>query len=373
METRPQVHSSPATDHSVEHVFAPRVVKGVTILICTYNGANRLPETLRHVAGQQVSSDIPWEVLVVSNASQDDTLIAAPRLWAAIQCTAPLRVLDEPMPGKENALVRGFDAANYEYICIVDDDNWLYPDYVTQVMGLMGAHPEIGILGAQAEGAFEIPPPAWFERFQAVYAVGPQAAQNGPLNAPDAYLYGAGSVVRRSGWQHLRANGFAFSTSTKRGKIIVSGEDVELGDALRLAGYSLWYDERLRLRHYMYKERLTWEYLKRIGQGTASSGLTSLVYYFLHRTPDLDTAGFRRNYYRWLVWLSWQHLRQPKQLVVYLMQRHNELAPDTFDSLRMLYRLRMGLTRWKEALRIFKRVKMLQLNLQAHPAPIARL
>lgn len=347
-------------------------MKGITVLICTCNGSARLPETLRHVAGQLFTSAISWEVLVISNASQDDTLAAAPRLWAATGCAAPLRVLDEPVPGKENALVRGFDAASYEYVCIVDDDNWLYPDYITQVMRVMSEHPEIGILGARAEGAFELPPPAWFEQFQAVYAVGPQAVQNGPLDAPDAYLYGAGSVVRRSGWQHLRANGFKFSTSTKRGKTIVSGEDVELGDALRLAGYSLWYDERLRLRHYMYKERLTWEYLRRIGQGTASSGMTSLVYYFLHRTPDLNAAGFQRKYYRWLVWLGWQHLRQPGQLLAYLTQRHNEFAPGTFDYLRMLYRMRMGLTGWKEALRIFNQVKTLQLRLHAHPAPITR-
>ncbi|RZK11267.1 MAG: glycosyltransferase family 2 protein, partial [Hymenobacter sp.] len=78
---------------------------GLTILICTYNGATRLPETLRHAAAQQVPPGVDWEVLVVSNASTDDTLAAAPRLWAALGQPAPLRVLNEPKPGKENALI----------------------------------------------------------------------------------------------------------------------------------------------------------------------------------------------------------------------------------------------------------------------------
>jgi glycosyltransferase involved in cell wall biosynthesis len=343
-------------------------MNGVTFLICTYNGAARLPQTLGHLAAQQIPAGRPWEVLLVSNASTDDTLTAAPRLWAELGAPTQLRVLNEPRPGKENALVRGFDEAGYEYMCIVDDDNWLAPDYVAQIAAVMDANPEIGILGARAEGAFEVPPPAWFDRFEAVYAVGPQAPQPGPLPALDAYLYGAGSVVRRSGWQRLRAAGFAFTASTKRGKIIVSGEDVELGYALRMLGYALWYDDRLRLRHFMYKERLTWEYLFRIGRGTASSGMTSIVYYFLLPEPSLDLAAFKKRYYRWVAWSVWQVLRRPGRLLTYWFQRHDEKHPDTFDTMRQLYSLRGALTGRTDAFRIFAVVKTLQQRLQANQA-----
>jgi glycosyltransferase involved in cell wall biosynthesis len=344
-------------------------VNGFTFLVCTHNGALRLPETLRHLAAQQASG-LPWEVLLISNASTDATAVVAPRLWANLGAPAPLRVLEEPIPGKENALIRGFDEATYECISIVDDDNWLFPDYLLHASQIMVEHPQIGILGARAEAAFEIPPPEWFTQFEAVYAVGPQASQPGPLTAAGAYLYGAGSVVRRSAWQHLRANDFAFTTSTKRGKVIVSGEDVELGDAFRLAGYQLWYDDRLRLRHFMYKERLTWEYLLRIGRGTASSGLTSLVYYFLQQEPNLLLPTFRRRYLRWLAWLTREVLRQPGKLLTYQKHIHDSNYPASFETLRQLYRLRMGLTRRAEAERIFLQVKSLQARLQVTKAPI---
>lgn len=346
-------------------------MNGVTILICTYNGAARLPEMLAHVAAQQAPAGRPWEVLLVSNASTDDTLAVAPALWAERGAPAPLRVFDEPRAGKENALTRGFDAAGFEYVCVVDDDNLLYPDYLSQVVAVMDAHPEIGVLGACAEGAFEVPAPAWFEQFRAVYAVGPQAAQPGPLREPGAYLYGAGSVVRRSAWRHLRANNFAFTTSTKRGKVIVSGEDVELGDALRLAGYALWYDPRLRLRHFMFKERLTWEYLLRIGQGTALSSLHSTVYYFLQREPALDAAGFRRRYYRWLAWAAWQLVSPPGRLLEYRRHLHDPTHPAAFETMRLRYRLQAGWQRRHEAFRIFDHAKALQLRLRANPAPIS--
>ena len=345
--------------------------RGATLLICTYNGAQRLDETLRHVAAQQVPAGTCWEVVLVSNASTDDTLAVAPRLWAALGALVPLRLFDEPRPGKENALIRGFGEARYECICIVDDDNWLYPDYVAQATRLLRLHPEIGVLGARAEGAFEVEPPTWFTDFQAVFAIGPQATQNGPIRKHDAYVYGAGSVVRRSGWRHLRAQGFAFTTSAKRGATLSGAEDVELGDSLRLAGYELWYDERLRLRHFMYKERLTSEYLRRMGQGTGGSGLTSLVYFFLHREPDLELATFRRRYMRWLAWQSRDIVGRPGELLTYARYGLDPAFPSTFETMRRIVRLRMGLTHRPQAEDIFRQVKALQRRLQVNPAPIA--
>lgn len=339
---------------------------GATLLICTYNGARRLPETLAHLAAQQVPAGVGWEVLLISNASTDDTLAAAPHLWAELGAPAPLRVFDEPRPGKEKALIRGFTEATYECICIVDDDNWLDPDYIMQATVIMQAHPKIGVLGAYAEGAFEMAPPAWFERFQAVYAVGPQAAQAGPLRQPGAYVCGAGSVVRRSGWQKLVAGDFSFTTSAKRGKVLSGAEDVELGNALRLAGYELWYDPRLRFRHYMYKERLTWEYLLRLGRSTAQSGTSSLVYFCLLRDPSLDAVGFRWQYYRNVIWMVREALRHPRRLLAYVLQRHSEANPNAFIVMRRLYSIHHAFSKRTEAFRIFGLVKALQQRLQAN-------
>ncbi|GAA3951384.1 glycosyltransferase [Hymenobacter algoricola] len=339
-------------------------MNGVSILICTYNGAARLPETLRHVAAQQVPAHIPWEVLVVSNASTDDTIAAAQRLGRELLLPVPLRVLDAPRPGKENALIQGFEAAAYEFMAVVDDDNWLAPDYVRRAYETMAAHPAIGILGAQAQGAFEVPPPAWFAEFQAVYAVGPQnGGTSGPLPATDGYLYGACSVVRRSGWQKLRAHGFAFTTSAKRGKVLSGAEDVELGDALRLAGYTLWYDAQLQFRHFMFKERLTWEYLLRMARGTASSQLTSVVYYFVFRHPNLTEARFRRLYAKRLLWLASQIARQPGTLVNTLLRPDQEELTGNFEMLRLLYNLKMSVAQREEAVVVFRHVRALQQRL----------
>ncbi|RZJ94675.1 MAG: glycosyltransferase family 2 protein [Hymenobacter sp.] len=343
---------------------------GLTILICTYNGVARLPETLRYAAAQQVPPGIGWEVLVVSNASTDDTLTITPRLWAALGAPAPLRVLDEAKPGKENALMQGFAVSAYPYVAIVDDDNWLEPDYIAQAVATMEQHPKIGVLGATAEGAFEVTPPTWFRQFEAVYAVGAPAELSGPLRQVNAYVAGAGSVVRLAGWQQLLAAGFAFTTSAQRGAVLSGAEDLELGNALRLAGYELWYNEHLRFRHYMYKERLNWAYLRRIGRSTATSGMASIVYYFLLSEPTLTAAEFSKRYYRWVAWQLKEILRQPKRFSTYWFYRHDDTHPETFEMMRQLHRLRNALTSHAEALRIFSLVKTLQKRLQANTADL---
>ena len=333
-------------------------------MICTYNGEQRLPETLRHLAAQQVPAGLAWEVLLVSNASTDDTLGAAPRLWAELGTPAPLRVLDELRSGKENALIQGFDSAHYDWVCIVDDDNLLAPDYVARVACLMAAHPNIGILGTHAEGAFEVAPPEWFTRFEAVFAVGAQnGGRTGPLPRHDGYIYGAGSVVQRQAWLHLRSVGFAFTTTAKRGGGVLSGaEDIELGDAMRLAGYQLWYDDAIRFKHFMYKGRLTWPYLLRMAHGTGCSQLTSAVYYFIFRYPKLSERKFRWLYAKRLAWLLLQLAKHPLRLANALRYPEEE-NPETFETTRLWYNLLGSWAGRNQATHIFRTISALKTNL----------
>lgn len=344
---------------------------GITFLVCTYNGVARLPNALRYLAAQVIPLGLPWEVVLVSNASTDDTLAVALRLWAEVGAPAPLRLFEELKPGKENALTKGFDEAAYEAMCVVDDDNWLYPDYAGHVARVMQEHPEIGILGGCAEAAFEVEPPAWFSQFQATYAVGPQAPQPGPMLVPEEYIYGAGSVVRRSAWQHIRANGFEFTTSTRRGEVVVSGEDIELGNVLRLAGYVLWYDPLLRLRHFMFKERLTWQALRRLSEGGSVSVLTDAVYHLLFRHPDLDLAGFRTHYLRAVLWQARAVLQQPRQAWNYAWHHDNPARFDTFGTRWSWGKFRQLLRKRSEMEVAFIRAKALQSRFRASVAPIA--
>jgi hypothetical protein len=62
----------------------------------------------------------------------------------------------------------------------------------------------------------------------------------------------------------LHASGFKNILSDRKGKKLSSGGDVELVYALKLAGYAIYFDERLFFKHVMPATRLTFNYLKKI-------------------------------------------------------------------------------------------------------------
>jgi glycosyltransferase involved in cell wall biosynthesis len=250
-------------------MLAPQ--KGVSVIICCYNSADRLAPTLQHLAGQRVPAGIPWEVVVVDNASTDHTARVASELYQSFKPTAPLRVVAQPLPGQSMAREKGVETARYEYLLFCDDDNWLDEHYVRIAFEVMEANPRVGALGGLGTPVCEVEPPPWFDIFAGNYAVGKQAEKGGDITASKGYVYGAASVFRKSILVRLQENGFRPATVGRTAKGLLCGDDNELGYATVLAGYRIWYDERLSFKHYLPKERLTFDYLKKLHKGIGMS------------------------------------------------------------------------------------------------------
>ena len=54
---------------------------GVSVVVCTHDGAARLPATLAHLVSQTVPAGLAWEVVVVDNASTEATGTVAREAW----------------------------------------------------------------------------------------------------------------------------------------------------------------------------------------------------------------------------------------------------------------------------------------------------
>jgi glycosyltransferase involved in cell wall biosynthesis len=135
--------------------------KGISVIICCYNSASRLPVTLKHLSQQNVDLVIPWEVIVVDNNSSDNTANIALSYWNASKTNTPLRVIEEKMPGLSFARKKGIREAQYEYIIFCDDDNWLSDNYIQQAYNLMEQHHFAAAFGGQSEAVSDIPIPEW--------------------------------------------------------------------------------------------------------------------------------------------------------------------------------------------------------------------
>jgi glycosyltransferase involved in cell wall biosynthesis len=240
---------------------------GVSVCIPCFNSSARLPETLRHLQRQLVPPDVPWEVILVDNASTDDTSELARNVWGD-SIPIQLRIVPEPRPGLIFARMRAIEQSSYEYVAFVDDDNWVCEKWVALVYELMYTHPTIGACGGCGEPIFEGNSiPAWFRDFADQFATGSQGSGPGYVPITRGYLYGAGLSIRRSAWIELQLNGFEFQLTGRKGSTLASGEDLELCYALQLAGWQLWYDPRLTFQHFISIPRMEWGYLIQMIRG----------------------------------------------------------------------------------------------------------
>lgn len=104
----------------------------VTLLICTYNRADLLPEALASAARQTW----PCEILVVDDGSTDGT-------EAVVRATPTARYVRLPENrGKPAALARGVEEARGEAILVLDDDDVLLPGAVAVLATALFASPD---------------------------------------------------------------------------------------------------------------------------------------------------------------------------------------------------------------------------------------
>lgn len=241
---------------------------GVSVVICTYNGKNRLKKTIDHLNIQEV--DVEFEILIVDNASTDGTSEWINLYLKNSPAVDKVKLIRESEPGLNHARFSGIKAARFDFILFCDDDNWLDANFLAIGEKYFSENPKVGILGSLGSPVFEIEKPDWFVDFSHTYAVGSLGKKPGrqPFGS---YHYGAACFFRKEALDKLLNLGFKSFLSDRKGKGLSSGGDVELCLAVQLLGYELHYDCRLTFKHFIEAHRLDWNYYLKLKQGISSS------------------------------------------------------------------------------------------------------
>lgn len=283
----------------------------LSIVICTYNGAGRLPPVLDALAAQRSPEGFAWDVLVVDNGSTDGTRTGVDAAVASGSLPG-LRHVFETQAGLTSARLRGVRETEAPWIAFVDDDNLLEPGWVAAVAQAIAAHPEAGGIGGEVRLDWEVPPPAYLAKFGFCFAqqdVGPHARRCDSLA-------GAGMVLKR---EALTASGWTTKPllADRTGTSLVSGGDVEIAQRVRAAGFSLWLTPGAVLRHRIPRERMTRRYLFEIN---VQLGISSAVVGVLTWPGDWASwlSMARRERARWF--------RTARRGLVWSMLRRRELT-----------------------------------------------
>jgi glycosyltransferase involved in cell wall biosynthesis len=237
----------------------------LTLLVCTYDNADILEETLRSLAAQ---SDVPcdWEVVVVANNCTDHTLSVCEKHQAAGQIPR-MRIICEPRQGVVFARKTGLRSSRGEWVAFIDDDCRLANDWVARAIGFTEAHPEAGVVGGRNILDWEIEPSGLHVSYGESFA-----GQDWGDVAKQAFSHnrelpcGAGMLIRRHA---LLQSGYLESGRLiGRDPIhIGAGEDTEIALFIAKRGWEVWYCPELNLYHFIPRQRMTLHYMCRIHRG----------------------------------------------------------------------------------------------------------
>lgn len=260
---------------------------GISVIICCYNSSERLPETIKHLALQQVPEAVKWEVIIVDNASTDGTAAAATAEWAKYKLShVPFSIVDQPIAGLSHARDMGISNARYDYLLFCDDDNWLCDDYVERCFKIMNSDNQVGVLGGC--GLIEAEQPALLSEQQLKFTTvwGPQT-----WAADSHWVYGAGSVYRKSILLELKNANWRQVTTGRIGKKLLSGEDVEICLMNYLMGYKIIADDNLKFKHFVPLKRQNIDYILKVAFWlNYSSALLNGYFALVNNKQSIDTV-----------------------------------------------------------------------------------
>lgn len=247
----------------------------LSLLIATYNRADRLIETLESVVVQDAPRE-QWECVVVNNNSTDCTA----ERFAAFAAAHPqynLRMVEEHNQGLSYARNRGIRESTGEYMAIIDDDERIVPEFISAYISLFDTVPEAVAGGGPIVPVYPAGRPAWMSCFTERPIANTMYLGDRVREFPEGHIPGGGNMaIRRSAVKRYGV----FDISLGRvGTSLTGGEESDLFERLRLAEAKYYYTPKAVMYHIIPAEKLSRGYFSRLSYNIGVSQLRRAMFY----------------------------------------------------------------------------------------------
>lgn len=228
-----------------------------SIIVCTYNRAESLRDTLSALKNLQTAPDQQWEVIVVDNNSNDHTR----QVVETFQQDWPiLRYTFEEKQGLSHARNHGISCADGEIILFTDDDVLPEPNWLTATLSGLDQY-QADACGGYIAPIWESPPPEWLtERFYGFLAIRTDRTDDYPITTASQTPFGANMAFRKKVFDQV---GYFDTGRGRKGNVLASGEDGELFQRILSQGLSAIFLGQSRVHHKVESFRLTKNYFRR--------------------------------------------------------------------------------------------------------------
>ena len=228
----------------------------ISVIICTYNRANSLADTLLCLTKQSYEA-VNWELIIVDNNSNDNTK----EIISQYSKKLPnLTYKFEPQQGLSYARNLGINSAHGSIIVFTDDDVLPEIDWLEQIQNNMEKY-NCDACGGYIAPKWEAPPPSWLtEIFYGFLAI--KTDTNGPrqLSIDDELPFGANMAFRKLMFSKY---GLFDTQKGRKGNILAGGEDIEMFERIIHANCSVYYFPSIKVTHKVETFRIKKNYFRR--------------------------------------------------------------------------------------------------------------
>ena len=228
----------------------------VSIILSTYNRADKLDLTLSNFCKLD-HREIEAEYIVVNNNSSDNTASVVQRY----QDQLPIVYLEEPIPGKNNAMNRALDSCEMgDVIVFTDDDICPQPSWLQNICASIQAYPDFDVFGGKVSMIWPDDAPQWARELEFIvypqHDLGDESIPYPERRTP----IGPNFWVRKNVFENGRRFDNTFGPKPNANRRIMGNETSFLFGLLD-EGKKIRYCPECHIGHYLSEDQLTVPYV----------------------------------------------------------------------------------------------------------------
>ncbi len=216
----------------------------VTVIICTFNRAHLLPETIPSIFNQNVPRS-SYKVLFVNNNSNDGT---EEILSSFTEAFSNVTVIVEKQQGLSYARNTGYKKSTTDWIIYLDDDAIVPNDFIQTALQIISEN-KFACFGGIYAPWYKYGKPKWFKDIYASTADYYEKDNNHKIE------FASGGIMAIKKSLLIKFNGFPIHMGMK-GDAMAYGEETFLQIKMKKNGYSIGIVPEWKIEHIVNKYKL---------------------------------------------------------------------------------------------------------------------
>jgi glycosyltransferase involved in cell wall biosynthesis len=262
-----------------------------SFIICSHRAPDSILETLRSIFIQLDADDT--EIILINNGFTKDKALELYSYAASFGKSKFFSIVNESKTGLGNARIKGFRSCSGSYLVLLDDDNYISPDFLNALRVITAEKPGVGGICPLVIADWETLPEKWlqdFGRYCLSYnASGEYLPETTEMEWDASQFHqvlrppGGGMIINR-----IVADAYLKEVSNHQQRIdlsrqpdsLVGCEDYDLYSFVGRLSMSALITDRLRMFHRIPSHRTTMGYLVRLNfQMLRSFGMLKVFRY----------------------------------------------------------------------------------------------